>query len=289
MKTWKEIVTPVLSSDYMVEFRKWLKSEREIKKIYPSSNDTLKAFELCPYKNVKVVIFGQDPYHSPETADGLAFSTQQEKRPYSLNNIFKEIYTDLNIQYFHNETMDEFFPNNSLEGWARNGFLLLNTTLTVEEAKPLSHEGKGWERLINVVIDALNKHEKRLVFLLWGKRSQSLEEKIDTDKHVVFKAPHPAADVYKSAGEGFLGCKHFSIVRDILPTIHYPDARQGIILNSCFDKDKAAQIVRREYPSDADRIIHYIQKEMIIHIPVNKDQYYQELKKFELSLSTKIK
>ena len=287
MKTWKEILSPVLNSSEMVEFKSWLKNERETKNIYPAPKDTLRAFDLCAYRNVKIVIFGQDPYHSPGTADGLAFSTRQTKRPYSLNNIFKEIYSDLNIQYFHNKSMDDFFPTNSLENWANYGFLLLNTILTVEEGSPLSHKGKGWEKLLDVVIDALNNHEKRLIFLLWGKASQDLGKRIDIDKHLILEAAHPAAEAY-SKDAGFIGCKHFSIARDILPTIHAPKARQGVRLDSCFDKDKAANIIRKEYPNDADRLIKYMRQEMMIHIPVNRAEYFVHLKEFEESLSTKI-
>lgn len=288
MKTWNEVAGPVLNSPEMLGFKQWLKSERETKKIYPEPKDTLRAFDLCPYKNVKVVLFGQDPYHSPGTADGLAFSTRQSKRPYSLNNIMKEIYTDLNIQYFHNKSMDEFFPTNNLENWAKSGFLLLNTVLTVEEGKASSHKGKGWERLLSAVIDALNAHENRLIFLLWGNSAHELENYIDDKKHLIFKAAHPAAEAHKE-NAGFFGCKHFSIIRDVLPTIHKSPANSGIILNSCFDRKKAAEIIQKEYPKEAERLIRYMEKEMMINVPVNESAYTKELRKFEESLSTIIK
>lgn len=286
MKSWKEILNPVMNSSEMLQLREWLKTERETKKIYPDPKDTLRVFDLCPYRNTKVVILGQDPYHTPGTADGLAFSSKQAKTPASLLNIFKEIYIDLNIQYFHNMNFSEFFPTNSLDNWANNGFLLLNTILTVEEGQPLSHKGKGWERLISVVFDALNEHPKRIVFLLWGKQAQEYEKMINTDKHLVFTAPHPASDAYKS-GAGFVGCKHFSIVRDILPTIHNETGFETITLNSCFDKEKAVEIVKREYPKEAEKLEKYIRKEMIISVPVNESKYIQSLRSFELSLSTK--
>ena len=284
MRTWKEILNPVLTSPDMVEFKEWLKTERLTKQIYPEGKDTLRAFDLCPYRNTKVVIFGQDPYHSPGTADGLAFSSRQMKIPPSLLNIFKEIYMDLNIQYFHNLTMEEFFPIPDLTNWAQNGFLLLNTILTVEEGKPLSHQGKGWEKVLKAALDALNEHEHTIIFLLWGKFAQELESLI-SDKHIVFKAAHPAAEGYKT-GAGFFGCRHFSIIRDILPTIH-SENQPGINLDSCFNKEKAAELIRKEYPVEAESIIRYVQKEMIIHVPVNESEYNKELHNFEKNLSTK--
>lgn len=287
MKTWKEILKPTLESSELMQLREWLKIERETKKVYPDGKLTFRAFDLCSYKNTKIVIFGQDPYHTPDTADGLAFSTQQDKTPFSLRNIFKEIYHDLNIQYFHNKTFEEFFPSNSLESWAKNGFLLLNTILTVEEGKPLGHKGKGWEKLIMTVIGALNDHPNRIIFLLWGKGAQALEEFIDDKRHLIFKAAHPAAEAHQTKA-GFFGCKHFSIIRDVLPTIHQKTATASIMLNSCFDKEKAIAIVKKEYPAESERLERYIKNEMIISAPLNESEYIKELRNFEKSLSTKI-
>jgi uracil-DNA glycosylase len=278
MKTWKEILKPVLDSPQMGEFRIWLKKEREAKTIYPEPADTLRAFDLCPYRNVRVVIFGNEPYQDG-MADGLAWSSR-DQRPVELTNIFKEAYRDMNIQYFHNVTLDEFFPYNSLEKWAKGGILLLNLVLTSEQGKTMAHMGKGWERIADTVIKALNEHENRLVFLLWGDLASDLEGKIDQDRHMILKAPYPAS-------EDFMGCRHFSIIRDVLPTIHAPKAPTGLTLNGCFDHDKAVEIVRREYPADAERLEKYIRKEMIIHVQINRAQYFQELKNFELLISTK--
>ena len=284
MRTWKEILNPVLTSPEMIEFKEWLKTERNSKNIYPEGKDTLRAFDLCPYRNTKVVIFGQDPYHSPGTADGLAFSSRQMKIPPSLLNIFKEIYMDLNIQYFHNATFEEFFPTADLTNWAQNGFLLLNTILTVEEGKPLSHKDKGWEKVLNTVLEALNQHEHTIIFLLWGKFAHELESLI-SDRHIVFKAAHPAAEAYKN-GAGFFGCRHFSLIRDILPTIHSKN-QPGINLDSCFDKEKAAELIKKEYPAEAEKIIQYVKKEMIIHVSTDESEYIKELRTFEKNLSTK--
>lgn len=285
MRTWKEILSPVLTSPEMTEFKKWLKEERATKNIYPNGEDTLRAFDLCPYRNTKVVIFGQDPYFTPGTADGLAFSSRQFKIPPSLLNIFKEIYTDLNIQYYHNVTFEEFFPRPDLSGWAQNGFLLLNTILTVEQDKPLSHKGKGWEKVLTAAIDALNEHEHTVIFLLWGKFAHELESLI-SDRHIILKAAHPAAEAYNPGKGGFFGCRHFSIIRDVLPTLH-SKSQPGINLNSCFDRTKAAELIKREYPKEADRLIRYVEKEMIIHVPVNESEYIKELRTFEKNLSTK--
>ena len=284
---WKTILQPVLESRELVELKKWVKNERLTKNIYPEGKDTLRAFDLCPYSKVRVVIFGQDPYHSPGTADGLAFSTRQEKRPPSLEVIFKEIYRDLNIQYIHNTTFEEFFPTSNLEKWAKNGFLLLNTTLTVEEGKANSHAGKGWEKLIYGVIDALNKREEPVIFLLWGKDAKSLEPKIDTGlkRHLVFTAAHPAAELYKE-GAGFYSCRHFSIVRDVLPMLNGDDRIPDVDVSAAFDKDKARSIIKEHYPIETDRLMEYIDQDMLFRVPVHKEKYYAKLKEFEKSLST---
>ena len=285
---WKQIISPVLNSDDMQTFKTWLKNERETKQIYPDAKDTFRAFDLCPYESTRVVIFGQDPYHSAGTADGLAFSTRQDVIPPSLKVIFREIYRDLNIQYFHNVTLEEFFPTGNLQKWAEMGFLLLNTILTVEKGVAGSHKEKGWENLTEAVIKALNDHPNRLVFLLWGNHAKMLKEKIN-NRHMIFEAAHPAAELYKEGKTeaGFYWNRHFSIVRDILPTMENKDINPHVLLDDAFDKEKAIAIIKEHYPLDAEKLTKYVNEEMIIHAPVNKERYYAKLKKFELSLSTK--
>jgi len=232
------------------------------------------------------VIIGQNPYHTPGTADGLAFSTQQAVRPPSLEIIFKEIYRDLNIQYFQDITFEEFFPSNNLEKWANMGFLLLNSSLTVEEGKPDSHLDIGWQSIAKAAIEGLNKKDHQVVILLWGKEAKQFEQYVDPkSKNVVFTAAHPAAELHKE-GAGFYGCRHFSLIRDVLPIINGINIFPTIDLDSCFDKDKAKNIVKNFYPLEADKICEYIDKELIIHIPFNKSVYWENVRKFEKEIST---
>jgi len=274
-----------LQEPRLIEMKKFIKSERETKNIYPDGKDIFKAFDMCTLPNTKVVILGQDPYHTPGVADGLAFSSKKGVPP-SLTVIFKEIYRDMNIQYFHNCTLDEFFPTGDLSGWTRLGILLLNTALTVEEGKPGSHRDIGWSEVIKASVNALNKLNRPVVFLLWGNEAKKYEDMIDK-KHMVLTAAHPAAELHDDGKGGFLGCRHFSILRDILPTLNKSDINTSVNLDSCFDKEKAIKLARDNYPMVADKIIDYINNEMIIHAPVNKEAYYNQMKEFEIGLSTK--
>lgn len=283
---WNEVLGPVLATPEMVELKAFIKTERMNKKIHPDGKSIFRAFDLCPYDNTKVVILGQDPYAS-DHADGLAFSSRLSERPKSLEVIFKEIYQDLNIQYFHNITFDEFFPTNDLTNWTKEGFLLLNTILTVEDGKPGSHKGKGWEAVIDAVFKALNEKKHQVVFLLWGKEAQAYKDKITNPMHIYLEAPHPAAELRNPEGSKFTGCRHFSIVRDILPSLHSPEVFRTIELDSCFDKEKAKKIIKEHYPIEADRLIQYLEKDLIINLPVNKENYWKELKRIEGSFSTK--
>lgn len=288
MSTWKEILSPALNHPKVMQLKAHIGSERKAgKNIYPASADMFRAFDLCTFSNTKIVIIGQDPYHTPGTADGLAFSTRQSETPPSLSIIFKEIYQDLNIQYFHDKTFEEFFPTNNLEKWAKYGFLLLNSCLSVEEGKPGSHEGMGWEIVIQTVIEALNKKPNVTVLCLWGKNAREFKKFVNpASKVVVLEAAHPAAEVYKE-NAGFRGCRHFSIIRDIIPTIEGKNLYNELELDSCFDKEKAIKIAKEMYPLESERLIEYIKRDLFIHIPVNKENYWTEMKKIELILSTK--
>ena len=169
------------------------------KTVYPSNDNIFRALELTPIENVKIVILGQDPYHGPNQAHGLSFSVMKGERiPPSLKNIYKELYNDIKM-----DTPDHGF----LEGWARQGVLLLNTTLTVERGKPASHKGQGWEEFTDAVIREISALGRPVVFMLWGAHAQAKQTLIDTDKHLVLTAPHPSPF---SAHKGFLGCGHFS-------------------------------------------------------------------------------
>ena len=174
------------------------------KKIAPSPQNIFRAFELCPYQETKVVIFGQDPYFQEGLANGLAFSVSKDHPiPASLKNIYKEIKNDIGV-----------LNNNdgSLEAWALQGVLLLNSCLTVEVSKPGSHLEIGWDNFIKEIIYLLNK-KNNLVFFLWGKNAQKYVEYIDSNSHLILTAAHPSP---LSAYKGFLGCKHFSKCNDYL-------------------------------------------------------------------------
>ena len=164
---------------------------------YPPQSDILRAFDLTPINNVHVVILGQDPYHGPGQANGLAFSVHAgQKAPPSLRNILKEVWDDVGGM-----------PWVDLTRWAEQGVFLLNAVLTVEEKKPGSHGKFGWEAFTDEVIRTISEHQPHVVFMLWGNYAQKKEALIDTTKHLVLKAPHPSP---LSAYQGFFGCKHFS-------------------------------------------------------------------------------
>lgn len=210
--TWQSVLGEEKQKPYFQTILNHVKSERvKGKKIYPPQQDIFNALKFTPYEAVKVVIIGQDPYHNPNQAHGLSFSVRKGiPAPPSLQNIFKEISDDLNIPA----------PNHGcLEGWAKQGVLLLNAVLTVEENKPQSHAKIGWQQFTDKVIHSLNDHPESIVFLLWGSYAQQKEALINTDKHYVLKAPHPSP---LSAHRGFLGCKHFSKANELLEKMGRP-------------------------------------------------------------------
>ena len=167
---------------------------------YPMSNKIFNAFNLTPFNEVKVVILGQDPYHGPNQAHGLCFSVPSSvKPPPSLVNIFKELKSDIGKE------ID--FQNGNLENWARQGVFLLNSSLTVEQSKPLSHQDYGWLEFTDKVISLINNELKNIVFILWGSYAQSKIKLIDSEKHLILTAPHPSP---LSAHRGFFGSKPFS-------------------------------------------------------------------------------
>lgn len=169
------------------------------KQIYPPKDLIFRAFQMVPFNEYKVVILGQDPYHSPGQANGLAFSVNKgHKIPPSLLNIYKELHTDVGM---------EIPTHGDLSSWAKQGVLLLNSVLTVEESTPGAHQNKGWEKFTDQVIISLNKELSGLVFLLWGNYAKTKKRFIDPQKHLVLEANHPSP---LSAYRGFFNCKHFS-------------------------------------------------------------------------------
>ena len=185
---------------YMVKLKQFLQAQKKAgKTIYPSGSNWFAAFDSTPFDKVKVVIIGQDPYHGDKQAHGLCFSVLPGVDiPPSLRNIFRELQQDCGIQP----------PQHGcLRGWAAQGVFLLNATLTVERGLAGSHQGQGWEQFTDRVIQLLNDERRGLVFMLWGSYAQKKGAIIDTDKHLVLRAPHPSP---LSAHRGFLGCGHFS-------------------------------------------------------------------------------
>lgn len=205
-KNWYEKLQPEFESESYKKLEEFLTHEYQTKTIYPEPKDVFNAINLVKYDAVKVVIIGQDPYHNPKQAHGLSFSVEKDiSIPPSLQNIYKELKSDLGC----------YIPNNgNLTKWAKQGVLLLNSVLTVEQNKPNSHKGKGWEKITGKIIELLNQREDPIIFLLWGGNAKSLGKNIDKNKHYILSAVHPSP---MSANQGgWFGCKHFSQINEIL-------------------------------------------------------------------------
>jgi uracil-DNA glycosylase len=208
-ESWRQVLGGEFDKPYMQQLRLFLRQEKDQKKIiYPKTADVFQAFALTPLPQVKVVILGQDPYHGPNQAHGLCFSVQPGVRPPpSLVNIYKELQTDLGIPPAQ---------QGCLINWAKQGVLLLNSVLTVEQGRAASHQGHGWEQFTDRVIEILNEAMEGIVFLLWGAYAQRKGQIIHTDRHCVLKTTHPSPF---SAHQGFLGCKHFSKANQYLQSM----------------------------------------------------------------------
>lgn len=210
-KEWSDILKPFLLSEKGIALKKFVEEQRSIATVYPDKKDMLRIFQEAefPYGNVKLVIVGQDPYYNG-TADGLAFSSRSTTTPDSLRNIFKELKSNL-YSYMSEQSWKLFMPSNSLENWAKQGVLLMNTVLTVEKDKPNSHKGKGWEDLTSSVIEHLGKEERPIVFMLWGNNAKGLKPLITGKNHLILESVHPSP---LSADKGFIGCKHFETMNN---------------------------------------------------------------------------
>jgi len=206
---WSLFLDAEFKKDYYTQLLSFIKNEYKNKTIYPKEKDIFRAFNLLPLTKVKVVIIGQDPYHGPNQANGLAFSvTSSVKVPPSLKNIYKELVEDTNCG----------IPvNGDLTSWAKQGVLLINSVLTVEGAAAHSHKNRGWEIFTDSVIKNLSNEFKNIVFILWGGPSQKKELLIDDTKHLVLKAPHPSP---LSSYRGFFGSKPFSKTNEYLKRRH---------------------------------------------------------------------
>jgi uracil-DNA glycosylase len=204
--SWKVRIGAEFEKEYMQNLRQFLIQEKKAGKvIYPEGKDIFNSMNLTSFDDVKVVIIGQDPYHGPGQAHGLCFSVKPGvNAPPSLVNIFKEIQNDLGIP---------ISKHGYLKSWAEQGVLLLNTVLTVEKGNAASHQGKGWERFTDMIIQTLNKEHSGLVFLLWGAHAQKKGKMIDRERHLVLQSVHPSP---LSAHRGFFGGNYFSKANNYL-------------------------------------------------------------------------
>ena len=206
-ESWKEALSDQWDAPYFEVLTEFVKARYHQGAVYPAPNRIFSAFDSCPFNQVKVVILGQDPYHGPGQANGLCFSVNPGVQlPPSLVNIFKEIQADMGVE----GTVPE---NGDLSYLARQGVLLLNSTLTVDAHNAGSHQGKGWEIFTDAVIDVLNQRCNGLVFMLWGSYAIAKGKLIDRSRHLVLTSPHPSP---LSAYRGFFGNRHFSKANEYL-------------------------------------------------------------------------
>lgn len=211
--SWRDVLSAEIKDPYFAQLMEFVEKERASGiPIYPSRENVFNALTKTPYTKVKAVIVGQDPYHGPGQAHGLCFSVQKGVRPPpSLQNIFKELQADVGMP----------IPTHGcLESWADQGVLLLNATLTVRQGTPMSHHGKGWERFTDAVIAQLCLRTDPVIFVLWGRSAQdkcrNVLSSIYSKRHPILTAAHPSPF---SAHQGFLGCRHFSKINQLLQDV----------------------------------------------------------------------
>jgi uracil-DNA glycosylase len=205
---WKSVLQSEFEQDYFAELTAKVKSEYQTFKCYPNPNNIFRAFDLVPLSQVKVVILGQDPYHTPGVADGLSFSSSSaNKVPPSLQNIYKEI----EFEFGHDKHPHKYNPD--LTRWANQGVLLINNTLTVREGIPNSHQTFGWTKFTDSVITTISQTHPGAVFILWGAFAKSKKPLIDESKHLVLESAHPSPF---SAHNGFFGNDHFILANTFL-------------------------------------------------------------------------
>ena len=202
---WDEILKDEFNAPSYLKLREFLKTEYSTHTVYPSMYDIFNSMKHTAFKDIKVVLLGQDPYHNEGQAMGLSFSVPDGiDKPPSLVNMFKELYSELNIQ-----------PKKSgdLTGWAKQGVLLLNTVLTVRAHQANSHKGKGWEQFTDSIIKKISDNKENVVFLLWGGNARSKKPLIDKNKHLILECAHPSP---LSAYNGFFGCGHYKLTNEYL-------------------------------------------------------------------------
>lgn len=216
--SWDEFLAEEFKKEYYLKLREFLKKEYDAETVYPDMHHIFNALKLTPTEEVKAVILGQDPYHEPGQAHGLCFSVPEGvPAPPSLVNIRKEIKSDLGIEP----------PSHSnLEGWAKQGVLLLNTVLTVRAHQANSHRGKGWEQFTDRIIEILNERETPIVFILWGSNAKAKEELITNPNHCIIKGAHPSP---LSAYRGFFGGNYFSKTNEFLVSVGREPINWGLL------------------------------------------------------------
>ncbi|MBR5115447.1 MAG: uracil-DNA glycosylase [Lachnospiraceae bacterium] len=203
---WQEALAAEFKKPYYASLYRFIREEYRTHVIYPPSDDIFNALHYTPLHRVRVLILGQDPYHEPHQAHGLCFSVlpEQKELPPSLQNIYKELHDDIGCP----------IPTHGyLKKWADQGVLLLNTLLTVRAHQAFSHQGKGWETFTDAVIDAVNREDRPIVCMLWGRPAQEKAARLNNPKFLILKAPHPSP---LSAYRGFFGCRHFSKCNEFL-------------------------------------------------------------------------
>ena len=226
---WDELLSDQFSSEYYKKLRRFLVNEYNNYNVYPPADCIFNALKYTPYSKVKAVLLGQDPYHGAGQAHGLCFSVQPGVvPPPSLKNIYAELESDLNIK------VDTSYG--CLTDWAKQGVLLLNTSLTVREGMAGSHRGKGWEILTDRIISLLNERETPIAFILWGSNAKAKMPLITNKRHGIFTAAHPSP---LSAYNGFFGCRHFSKVNNFLTANGIEPIDWQITPSGASDTDKA--------------------------------------------------
>ena len=207
--SWDLLLREEFSKDYYKELQEFLAEEYKTYVIHPEKEEIFSALSATSYENVRVVIFGQDPYHGENQAHGMAFSVKKGVDiPPSLKNIYKEL----------NQEMGLYIPNHgNLEKWAKQGVLLLNSALTVRDGEANSHKGKGWEKVTDKITEILNNRRESVIFILWGNDAKKKEELITAPQHIILSAAHPSP---LSASRGFFGCGHFKKVNNILTAMN---------------------------------------------------------------------
>ena len=206
---WHDILSDEKQKEYYKKLESFVNNSYETSVVYPKQEDIFKAFDLCDYENIKVVILGQDPYHQPYQAQGLAFSTPSDiKNPPSMVNILKELKSDIGMSCCE---------NGDLTPWAKQGVLLINTVLTVQKDTPKSHSKQGWEIFTTNIIKHINENKQNVIFILWGADAIKKTKLIDESKHHILTAPHPSP---LSSYRGFFGSKPFSKTNKILKKLN---------------------------------------------------------------------